>query len=221
MNKAVIDKCTRAWFTKYISEPDENGYIFKYFKNNELLAPYSFEMQNSIIKKKKQYIWKFIPETELIKNEDGSYYIKQKFIEWKLLKFVDINQLDKKVLSDLLELFNWYIAFCKDEWMEIDVFGYQEDINNLENIRKRRYLFYTRLLNSFLSSTNIIISNDNRVYMVDVCDVFPNKWRNKKLYNIKHAVKQAIIELWIKRTKLKIHRIIEWKKNDLLNVLSQ
>jgi hypothetical protein len=46
-----------------------------------------------------------LPETELIKREDGSYYIKQKYIEGRLLKFVDINQLDKKVLSYLLELF--------------------------------------------------------------------------------------------------------------------
>lgn len=219
MNKIDIDKCTNAWFTKYISEPDENGYIFKYFKKNGL-TPYSFEMQNNIINRKKQYIWKFIPETELIRNENGSYCIKQKYIEWKLLKFVDINQLDEKVLSDLLELFNWYIAFCKYEWMEIDIFGYQEDINNLENLRKRRFLSYTRMLNGFLSSTNIIISKDNKVYMVDVCDTLPNKKGNKTLYSIKHTVRQAIIEIWIKRAKSKIHRIIKEKRKDLLNALS-
>lgn len=220
MDKIDIDKCTRSWVTKYITEPDENGYIFKYFKNDCGHKPYPFEKQSNIIEMKKKYIWKFIPETELIKNEDGAYYIKQKYIEWKLLKFVDINQLDKKVLSDLLELFNWYINFCKNEWIQIDIFGYQEDICHVENIRKKRYLFYTRLLNSFLSSTNIMIWNDDRVYMVDVCDTIPIKKDSQKLQKVKQAVRQAIMELWIKKTKYKIRRIIERKRNDLVDVLS-
>ena len=220
MNKIDIDKYKRDWVTKYITGPDENGYIFKYFKNDCEHIPYSFEKQSFIIDMKKEYIWKFLPETQLIKREDGSYYIKQKYIEGRLLKFVDINQLDKKVLSDLLELFEWYIAFCKNEWIQIDVFGYQEDIYHIENIRKKRFLFYTRMLNSFLSSTNIMISNDNKVYMVDVCDTIPVQNQNQRLYKIKHAVKQAIMELWIKKTEYKIRRIIERKRKDLINVLS-
>ena len=219
MDKIDIDKYKRFWVTKYITEPDENGYIFKYFKNDWEHNPYPFEKQSDIIRKKKKYIWKFIPETELIKNEDGSYYIRQKFIKWRLLKFVDINQLDKKVLSDLLELFEWYIAFCKNEWIQIDIFGYQEDIYHLKNIRKKRFLHYTRMLNSFLSSTNIIISNDNKVYMIDVCDTIPVQKDGQRLQKIKRTIREAIIELWIKRTEFRINRIIEKKRNELVNLL--
>lgn len=225
MNRINIDGCTlKSWANKYISEPDDNGYIRKFFKNDWKYTPYSFEEQDNIIKKKKQYIWKFIPETELIKNEDGSYYIKQKYIEWKLLKYMDINQLDKETLSDLLELFNWYIAFCKDEWMEIDVFWYQQDINNIDNIRERRIRYYIRMFNGFLSSTNIMISNDNRVYMIDVCDSIPIKKGSQKLRKIKNtikrAIKWAIIELWIRRSTFKIHCIIDKKRSELFNALS-
>jgi hypothetical protein len=42
--------------TKYITEPDENGYIFKYFKKNSEHKPYSFEKQSFIIDMKKEYI---------------------------------------------------------------------------------------------------------------------------------------------------------------------
>jgi hypothetical protein len=73
MDEINIDEYTRSWVTKYITEPDEQWYIFKYFKNDWIHIPYSFEQQNNIIEKKKQYFWKFIPETELIKNDDGSY----------------------------------------------------------------------------------------------------------------------------------------------------
>ena len=220
MNKIDIDKYKRDWVTKYITGPDENGYIFKYFKKNCEHIPYSFEKQSFIIDMKKEYIWKFLPETQLIKREDGSYYIKQKYIEWKLLKFVDINQLNKKVLSDLLELFEWYIAFCKNEWIQLDVFGYQEDIYHIENIRKKRFLHYTRMLNSFLSSTNIMISNDNKVYMIDVCDTIPVSNDGQRLQKIKRTIRKAIIELWIKRTESKIRHIIEKKRDELGDALS-
>ena len=222
MNKIDIDKYKRDWVTKYITWPDENGYILKFFKNDWIHEPYSFEKQNNIIEKKKKYIWKFIPETELIKKEDGSYYIRQKYIEWRLLKFVDINQLDKKVLYDLLDLLKWYIDFCKNEWIQIDIFGYQEDICHAENTRKKRYLFYTRLLNSFMSSTNIMIWNDGRVYMVDVCDTIPIpiKKDSQKLQKVKQAVRHAIMELWIKKTIFKIQLLINMKREELIDALS-
>ena len=174
MNKIDINNNTLDyWATKYVSKPDDEGYVFKTFRKDSIHTPYSFEEQNKIIEKKKQYIWKFLPETQLIKNDDGTYCIKQKYIEWKLLKFVDIDQLDEQVLSDLLELFHWYIAYCRDEWARNDIIWYQEDVDNIKNIRKRRFLFYSRIFNSLLSSTNIIISDDNKVYMIDVCDTIP------------------------------------------------
>ena len=216
-----IDNYTlRAWCTKDITEPDEQWYIFKIFKIDWIHKPYPFEKQNSIIEKKKQYFWKFIPETELIKNDDDSYYIKQKFIRWRLIKFVDVNQLNQQTLSDLLELLKWYIAYCKDEWIEMDIFWYQQDINASMNIWERRILFYTRLLNSFLSSTNIMISDDGKVYMIDVCDTIPiYKWKSK-IEKLKSIVRNAIISLWIKKTIFKIQLLINRKREELIDVLS-
>ena len=220
MSKINIDNNTLDyWATKYVTKPNDEGYVFKSFRKDSIHVPYSFEEQSKIIEKKKQYIWKFMPETELIKNDDGTYWIKQKYIEWKLLKFIDINQLDEQTLSDLLELFNWYVAYCRDEWARNDIIWYQEDVDSLENIRKRRFLFYSRIFNSLLSSTNIIISNDNKVYMIDICDTIPVQ-NNQKLYKIKNAVRQAILELWIKKAELKIRRLIKEKKKELYDVLS-
>lgn len=207
------------WVTKSLIWPDEDGYIFKYFKKDCEHKPYSFDRQSSIIEKKKHYIWKFLPETELIKNEDGSYCIKQKFIEWRLIKFVDINELTPEVLSDLLELFDGYIAYCKDEWIEMDVIGYQQDIQHLNPGMRRRIRFYSRIFSSFLESTNIMISNDNKVYMIDVCDTIPEEL-NGKITKIKAAIRKAIINIWIKKTELKIHRLIEKKRKELWEVLS-
>ena len=62
------------------------------------------------------------------------------------------------------------------------------------SIRERRLLFYTRLLNSFLSSTNIMISDDGKVYMIDVCDTMPLKL-DRKVNKIKNTVRLAIMEL--------------------------
>ena len=208
------------WATKYVSKPDDEGYVLKSFRRDSVHKPYPFEKQSRIIERKKQYIWKFMPETQLIKNEDGTYRIKQKYIEWKLLKFVDIDQLDEQVLSDLLELFDWYIAYCKDEWAQLDIIWYQEDINDLDNIRKRRFRFYTRTFNNLLSSTNIIISNDNKVYMIDVCDTIPVQNNKQKLYGIKSAVRKAILELWIKKTKFRIQHLINEKRKELCSVLT-
>ena len=221
MNKIDIDDNTLDyWATKYVTKPDDEGYVLKFFKKDGIHEPYSFEMQRNILKKKREYIWKFIPETELIKNDDGSYYIKQQYIEWKLLKFSDINQLDEHILSDVLELFDWYAAYCKDEWVEMDVTWYQPDFDSLCNIRERRFFYYTRIFNGFLTSTNIIISNDNKVYMVDVCDVLPIHNGNQKLYKIKSTIRQILAGFGVKIAKYKIHRIIKQKREELLDALS-
>jgi hypothetical protein len=208
------------WVTKSIIWPDENGYVFKFFKKDGIHKLYSFQKQRSIIEKKKQYIWKYLPETELIEKVDWSYYIKQKYIKWKLLKFIDIKNLDANVLSDLLDLIKGYVAYSKDEWIELDVLGYQKDIHEEDNIWKRRVLFYSRLFDSFLTSTNIMISDDNKVYMIDVCDTIPLEHPKTTIRSVKDWIRHALIDLWIKKTEHKIHRLIEEKRKELCDVLS-
>ena len=208
------------WVTKSIIWPDENGYVFKFFKKDGIHKLYSFQKQRSIIEKKKQYIWKYLPDTQLIEEVDWGYYIKQKYIKWKLLKFTDINNLDANVLSDLLDLIKGYVAYSKDEWIELDVLGYQKDIHEEDNIWKRRVLFYSRLFDSFLTSTNIMISDDNKVYMIDVCDTIPTRKKKDILHKTKYAIRQAIIDLWIKNTEYKVRRILKEKRKELTDVLS-
>jgi serine/threonine-protein kinase RIO1 len=55
-------------------------------------------------------------------------------------------------------------------------------------------MFYTRILNGFLSSSNIIISNDKKVYMIDVCDTIP-KAKNDIISKTKSAVRKAIMNI--------------------------
>jgi hypothetical protein len=78
--------------------------------------------------------------------------------------------------------------------VEMDVIGYQQDIHNLDPGWKRRFIFYSRIFNSFLESTNIMISNDNKVYMIDVCDTIPEEITGK-IAKIKATIRKAIIDL--------------------------
>ncbi len=65
-----------------------------------------------------------------------------------------------------------------------------------------------------------MISNDNKVYMIDVCDAIPIHAENQWLRMVKNAIRKVIIELWIKRTESKIRHIIKEKKNELVDILS-
>ena len=55
--------------------------------------------------------------------------------------------------------------------------------------------------------------------MIDVCDTIPVQ-DNQKIYKIKNSVRQAILELWIKKAESKIRHLIKWKKKELFDTMS-
>lgn len=65
-----------------------------------------------------------------------------------------------------------------------------------------------------------MISNDNKVYMVDVCDTIPVSYKQTCIYKIKTAVRKSILELWIKKTEYKMRRLIKSKRKELKDTLS-
>jgi hypothetical protein len=54
-----------------------------------------------------------------------------------------------------------------------------------------------------------------------VCDTIPVSNDGQRLQKIKRTIREAIIELWIKRTESKIRHIIDKKKSDLSDILSK
>jgi hypothetical protein len=209
------------WKTKSVVWPDKNGYVLKYFKDDIKDYLYSYDEQLDILALKKRYFWKYIPETVLVREDWDKYYIKQKFIKWKLLKFVDVEDLPPKTLDALFDLFKNYITFSRDEWVVMDVYWYQRDLEGLDNIWARRFAVYMRFYTNFLNSSNVIVSDDWDVYMVDVCDIKPmprdvNSWH---FQNLKKFIRNRILSSWIKRTLSKLKSLSEAKKKELLENL--
>lgn len=71
--------------------------------------------QQKIIATKMRYFGEYIPETDLQEIEDGSYIIKQKFIDGRHLKDIDIKNLSSQHIGMLLDLIARYIRYSKAE----------------------------------------------------------------------------------------------------------
>ena len=64
-----------------------------------------------------------------------------------------------------------------------------------------------------------MISDDNKVYMIDVCDTIP-KVKDDIISKTKSAVRKAIMNIWIKKAEYKIRHLISNKRNELIETLS-
>jgi len=193
MNKIEADYTVRLWNTKYVSEPDEDWFINKVFKTKRQILPIS--KQRKIIEKKKAYFWEYIPETELIETENWKYIIRQKFIKWKTLAQTDISVLSAETLHHLIDLIKKYIKYFKEEWWDMDTTWYQIYKWNVSNLERRARQFLA-INKNFLTSTNIMISDDWNVYMVDVCETsdFHLLWKIKN-FCAKPFIKRTISDL--------------------------
>lgn len=60
---------------------------------SKIILKHSLRGTKATFELKKQYFWDYIPETEFLEQEDGSYYIRQKYIKGSLLKDVDVQEL--------------------------------------------------------------------------------------------------------------------------------
>lgn len=204
------------WNTKHISEPDENWFISKVFKTRKQMLP--IDEQRKIIEKKKEYFGEYIPETELIETDNWEYIIRQKFIEWKTLAQVDVSTLSAETLAKVLDLIKKYLKYHKEQWWEMDITWYQYYSWN-PSVMKKRIMNFLKINQNFLVSTNIMISEEWNVYMVDVCESTDSRllWKLKNL----------LAKPFIKRTIFNLEKILQKKinfengdiRNDLLNNL--
>lgn len=69
-----------------------------------------------------EYFWNIceIAETEVIKDEDFFYIIKQKKLNWNILKFRDLKH--KKVKNKMIEIMKINNIFWKEKWLFLDIF---------------------------------------------------------------------------------------------------
>lgn len=178
MNRIEADYTKHLWNTKHISEPDEEWFISKVFKTKKQILP--IDEQKRIIEKKKEYFWEYIPETELIETKNWEYIIRQKYIEWKTLAQTDVSILPPETLARLIDLIKKYLKYYREQWWELDLTWYQYYEWNPSNLR-RKVLNFLKISQNFLTSTNIMIWDDWKVYMVDVCESSDNRlqWKIK------------------------------------------
>ena len=200
MDRLEDNYTTRLWYTKYITTPDEEWFISKFFKTKKQQLP--IEQQREIIKSKKEYFWEYIPETTLCETWNGEYYIRQKFITWKTLAETDISTLSSETLWKLIDLINKCIRYHKEQWWEMDTTWYQYYKWNPSKIERRIRNFF-KVHKNFLTSTNIIISNDWNVYMVDVCESSDSRILGK--------IKNIYGKPFIKRTVNELEKLLQQK----------
>ena len=202
MNKVQQDYTTWLWNTKRITFPDKDGFVLKYFKTKEQSIP--IEDQRKIIESKKRYFWEYIPETELVETEDWEYMIRQKYIEWKTLAQTDIFSLSSKTLFKILDLIKKYLKYHKEQWWELDITWCQHYEWNPSKLEKmiRNFL---KIHKNFLASTNIMISEDWNVYMVDVCESTDVRLQSR--------IKNFLAKPFIKRTILDLEKALQRKIN--------
>ena len=136
----------------------------------------------------------------MIESEDGTYYIKQKFIDGDLLRDVDVYNLSPVTQKQLIDLLQSYISYGIEENVFLDVFGFQ----NYQPRNKLTHQLYW-LLNvrkSYLWSSNIIVDKQGDVFMVDVCETGRSRLH---LYSrIKRKINQLFMENNIKKLEQRI-----------------
>lgn len=216
MNKVEEDNyTTRIWYTKYITDPDKYWYISKFFKTKKQQLP--IEKQRKIIELKKEYLWEYIPKTILCETHDGEYFIKQQYIRWKTLAEIDISTLSTNTLEKLLDLIKKYIRYHKEQWWEMDTTWYQYYKWNPWNL-ERRIRNFLKVHKNFLASTNIMISDDWNVYMVDVCESSDSRIFGK----IKNIYGKPFIRRTVKQLEKLLQQkiVIEKKNKEIFDVLN-
>lgn len=193
------------WNTKHISDPDEDWFISKIFKTKRQMLP--IQEQRKIIEKKKQYFWEYIPETILCEFWDWwEYVIKQKFIKWKTLAQTDISDLSAETLEKLIDLIRKYLKYHKEQWWEMDITWYQYYPWN-PSANKRRIMNFIKIYQNFLASTNIMVSEDGNVYMVDVCESTDSRMQ----WKIKNFCAKPFIKLTISRLEETLQKKINYE----------
>lgn len=193
------------WAEKLILEPDEHNFIEKHFR--DWLTPLSFFEQQELLDKKSKYFGKYMPLTFLCERDNWTYIIRQEFIKWKRLSDVNINNLSANTLTQLLDLINKYIKYGKEEKKLLDYTWHQEYPDN-PPLLIRKLRTFLKVNKNFLISTNIMISDDWNVYMVDLCET--------KDYheNFTKRIKNFCSKPFIKKTISELEEVLKMKKDE-------
>ena len=218
MNKLESNYITNLWATKYVWSPDAEGFICKVFKTRKQSLP--IEEQKKLLEMKKIYFWEYIPETVLVQIWEQDYIIKQKFIKWKTLAETNISDLSAETLYKLIDLIKKYLKYYKEQWWEMDITWYQYYPWNPSAI-KRKLMNFLKINQNFLASTNIMISDDWNVYMVDICESADSR--------IQWKIKNFLAKPFIKKTISRLENLLQKRipfeneniNNNLLNILTQ
>ena len=217
MNNCENDEYSKwLWATKRITGPDEFWFICKFFKTKKLMPP--LDEQRRILEKKKQYFWEYIPETILCETQDGGYFIRQKFIKWKTLSSTNVSDLPVETIFKIIDLIKKYLKFHREQWWIMDLVWYQH-YKSEPRVLERKFRNFLKIYRNFLSSTNIMVSDDWNVYMVDVCESTEVRlqWRIKN-FCAKPFIRMTIHNLE-KLLQSKIQAEKEKTSNELTNAL--
>ena len=130
-------------------------------------------------------------------------------ILYKTLAETDISGLSIETMWKLIDLIKKYIQYFKEQWGVMDTTGYQfygGDISKLER-RLRQFLAINK---NFLTSTNIIISEDWNVYMVDICEGSGKR----TLWKIKNFCAKPFIKRTISRLERTLKEKVSFEKKN-------
>ena len=200
MDKLEENYTNRLWNTKHITAPDEDWFICKFFKTKKQQLP--MQEQLEVIESKKKYFWEYMPITVLCETHDWEYYIKQRYIKWKTLAETDISTLSSETLAKLIDLINRYIKYHNEQHWDMDITWYQYYEWNPWTI-ERKLRNFLKINQNFLTSTNIMISDDWEVYMVDVCESNDSR--------ILWKIKNFCARPFIRRTIFQLEQILQQK----------
>lgn len=210
-------KYLNEWVEKEVFCSADKTYVTKFFKEWRQILPYNEQLQ--VLETKKKYLWKHMPETflEKIDSWDKDYCIKQKYISWEQIRDIDFSDLSELALKNLWSLLESYISYCNKEGKYIDAFGYQKQYKDLSSWQRRTKLLL-KIYKNFLISSNIIITDDDQVYYIDIAESFPFP----DYYKFKNFLMKPFIYFTLKKVKKsssKETQIWEKVKKDLHQAL--
>jgi len=138
---------------------------------------------------------------------------------------VDINSLTASSIDELVDFLKKYLNFCHTESIFNDVAWYQElydkinDWNFLRKIYINLIIRYNRCVKNIFKSTNVLLSNDGHIYMVDVCDDVDKNQCLNLIQNLNKNLKKRLKILFLNINIKKLEKYKRKYKSELIETL--
>lgn len=118
----------------------------------------------------KKKFWEIVPETTVSYSPETWYVVSQKFIEWKQLSEMKVEDISYKQLQDFLRFIDTCIFMLFYEGKYFDIIGFQRD-TPFETISWewfiQRLSRHFQVVKNFFSSSNFILSPTGTIHFVD------------------------------------------------------